>query len=361
MMAETRTFQLSMSPHVVSTLRTRRVMLDVVIALLPALAGAVWLFGFAGALLPVVLSVVTAVVVEYLCLRVMKRPVNAALDGSAVVTGLLLAYNVPPGVPWWLPVLGSGFAIVVAKQAFGGLGHNLVNPALLGRAFLMASFPVLMTSGWSAPFGWSHPGGSGFETHAIPASELASIPGADALSGATPLRVMKDSFGDDDIRRSASVERALSSGGTYLNLLLGRRGGCIGETSGLLLLAGAAYLVFRRVLELRIPLSYLGSVALFGWALGGPSLLHGDPLFSVLAGGAILGGLFMATDMVTTPVTPRGRIIFGIGAGILTVVIRRFGGYPEGCSYSILVMNLATPLIDRFTRPRVLGEVGRNA
>jgi electron transport complex protein RnfD len=358
-MAEPRTFQLSMSPHVVSIQNTRRVMFDVVIALMPALAGAIWLFGLAGALMPVVLSVATAVVCEYACLRLQKRPANVALDGSAIVTGLLLAYNVPPGVPWWLPILGSGFAIVVGKQAFGGLGHNMVNPALLGRAFLMASFPVLMTSGWQAPFAWRN-ASAGFETSAIAPQGLESLPNADAISGATPLRAMRDSFGMDEHIGSA-VRNQLSSGPTYFNLFLGRRGGCIGETSALLLLVGAIYLIARGVLELRLPLSYLGSVALFGWLFGGPGFLNGDPLFSVLAGGVILGGFFMVTDMVTTPVTPWGRIIFGVGAGLITIVIRRWGGYPEGCSYSILIMNLATPLIDRYTRPRILGEVRSRA
>ena len=358
-MAEPRTFQLSMSPHVVSVQSTRRVMFDVVIALLPALAGAIWLFGFAGALLPVLLSVVMAVVCEYLCLRLQKRPVNAALDGSAIVTGLLLAYNVPPGVPWWLPILGSGFAIIVGKQAFGGLGHNMINPALLGRAFLMASFPVLMTAGWQAPFAW-HSRSAGFETHAISAEGMQALPNADAISGATPLRVMRDSFGMEDHEGNA-VRSQLSSGPTYLNLFLGRRGGCIGETSAILLLIGALYLIARGVLELRLPLSYLGSVALFGWLFGGQGFLQGDPLFNVLAGGVVLGGFFMVTDMVTTPVTPWGKILFGIGAGLLTIVIRRWGGYPEGCSYSILIMNLTTPLIDRYTRPRVLGEVKSRA
>jgi len=358
-MAEPRIFQVSVSPHVVSPQNTRRVMFDVVIALLPALAGAIWLFGFAGALMPVVLSVVTAVVCEYACLRLQKRPVNAALDGSAVVTGLLLAYNVPPGVPWWLPVVGSGFAIVVGKQAFGGLGHNLVNPALLGRAFLMASFPVLMTSGWQAPFAWQG-APSGYVTSGMPAQDLQALPNADAISGATPLRVMKDSFGLAPELGDA-VRRELSSPQTRFNLLVGRRGGCIGETSIVLLLLGALYLFARGVLEPRLPLGYLGSVALFGWLFGGPGLLRGDPLFSVLAGGVVLGGFFMVTDMVTTPVTPRGKLIFAVGAGLITTVIRRWGGYPEGCSYSILIMNLATPLIDRYTRPRILGEVKSRA
>ena len=358
-MAEARTFQLSMSPHFGSSQSTRRVMFDVVIALLPALAGAVWLFGFGGALLPVLLSVAAAVAAEFVCLRLMGRNTSAALDGSAIVTGILLAYNVPPGVPWWLPVLGSVFAIVVGKQAFGGLGSNLVNPALLGRAFLMATNPVLMTAGGSAPFEWRNPS-AGFGTSGIPASQVAAMPDADAVTGATPLRVWKDSFGMDD-HQGAAVRANLSTPGTYMNLLTGRRGGCIGETSIVLLLLGALYLFVRKVLEWRIPLAYLGAVALFGWILGGRGFFEGDALFSVLTGGAVLGGFFMATDMVTSPVTRRGRIIFGIGAGLITVIIRRWGGYPEGCSYSILLMNLATPLIDRFSRPRMLGEVRKHA
>ncbi len=358
-MAEARTFQVSMSPHFGSPQSTRRVMYDVVIALLPALAGAVWLFGFGGALLPVLLSVAAAVAAEFVCLRLMGRSTSAALDGSAIVTGILLAYNVPPGVPWWLPVLGSVFAIVVGKQVFGGLGSNLVNPALLGRAFLMASFPVLMTAGWSAPFEWRNPS-AGFGTSGIPAAQVSSLPDADAVTGATPLRAWKDSFGMDD-HAGEAVRGNLSTPGTYMNLLTGRRGGCIGETSIVLLLLGALYLFVRKVLEWRIPLAYLGAVALFGWILGGPGFLEGDALFSVLTGGAVLGGFFMATDMVTSPVTRSGRVIFGIGAGLITIIIRRWGGYPEGCSYSILLMNLATPLIDRFTRPRMLGEVRKHA
>ncbi len=371
-MTEKRTFELAMSPHVETTQSTRKVMFDVVIALVPALVAAVFFFG-PWALLLVVLSVLAAVVTEYLCLKFMKRPVSFAFDGSAIVTGLLLAYNVPPGVPWWLPVLGSAFAIAVGKQAFGGLGHNIVNPALLGRAFLMASFPILMTAGWSAPMEWNANGAPSWETSGIIAEQLAEIPGADAVTGATPLNVLKQTFDLDRSSQNAALEgdtaeslefserarslrSALSSGSTYLNLLIGRIGGCIGETSGILLILGAIYLVVRGVLELRLPLSYLGSIALFSWIFGGPGWFNGDPAFHLLAGGVLLGGFFMVTDMVTTPVTPRGRIIFGIGAGIITMVIRRWGGYPEGCSYSILLMNLVTPLIDRYTRPRMFGE-----
>jgi electron transport complex protein RnfD len=369
-------FDLAWSPHVEGSQTTRKVMFDVVIALVPALVAAVFFFG-PWALLLVVLSVVAAVVTEYLCLKFMKRSVSFAFDGSAIVTGILLAYNVPPGVPWWLPVLGAAFAIAVGKQAFGGLGHNIVNPALLGRAFLMASFPVLMTAGWKAPMEWNADGAPSWETSGIAVEQLAEMQGADAVTGATPLNVLKQTFdldgsaeiaaaeGDQAVstefgERAAGLRSALSSGSTYLNLFIGRIGGCIGETSALLLILGALYLIARGVLELRLPLSYLGAVALFGWVFGGPGWFDGDPLFHILAGGVMLGGFFMVTDMVTTPVTPKGRIIFGIGAGLITMIIRRWGGYPEGCSYSILLMNLATPLIDRYTRPRMFGEVKKN-
>ncbi len=375
-MAQNRRFELAMSPHVSSNQTTRKIMFDVVIALLPALAAATWFFG-PRALLIVFVSAATAVLSEYLCLKFMKRPVSFALDGSAIVTGVLLAYNLPSGVPLWLPVIGTAFAIAVGKQAFGGLGQNIVNPALLGRAFLMASFPILMTAGWTAPEAWRNTPENPWETNGIITEELSSIPDADAISGATPLNVLKqtfdlDSSAEDAYRegdtaeaerlenRAVSIRNALSDNSTYVNLLIGRRGGCLGETSVILLLVGAIYLVIRGVLELRLPLSYLGTVAFFAWVFGGSGWFNGDPLFHVLAGGVVLGGLFMVSDMVTTPVTPRGRIIFGIGAGLITMVIRRWGGYPEGCSYSILLMNLVTPLIDRYTRPKEFGEVKKN-
>jgi len=375
MMAEKREFQLAVSPHVGSSQTTRKLMFDVVIALLPAFAAAVWFFGMP-ALLITVLAVASAVITEFLCLKFMKKPIDFAFDGSAVVAGLLLAFNLPSSVPWWMPILGSSFAIAVGKQAFGGLGHNIVNPALLGRAFLLASFPVLMTAGWVTPGDWRD-NNNLLTTNAIAHEELAKIPEVDAITGATPLNVMKQTFNLDNTARSAleegnveeasaieertaSIRSALSSKTTYLNLFLGRRGGSLGETSGLLLLIGALYLVLRGVLELRLPLSYLGTVALFGWIFGGPGIFNGDPLFQVLAGGVILGGFFMCSDMVTTPVTPKGRIVFGIGAGIITIVIRRWGGYPEGCCYSILLMNLVTPLIDKFTLPKMFGGVKSN-
>lgn len=298
----------SLSPHVRSGATTRRIMLDVCLALLPAVIFAVYWFGF-GVLLTVLLSVASAILSEFLMEKALRRPVTID-DGSAAVTGLLLALTLPAGTPWYVPVLGSVFAICIAKQVFGGLGDNFVNPALAGRAFLLASFPAAMTT---YPFV------------------------ADAVTSATPL---SSEF-------AGSVD--------YLQAFIGRIGGCIGEVSTLALLIGAAYLLIRRVIDWRIPLSYLGTMALLT-VIGG-----GNVLDSVLLGGTVLGAFFMATDYVTSPVTSWGRVIYGVGIGIINYTIRRWGAYPEGTTYAILLMNIAAPLIERFTRPRKYGEVKRHA
>lgn len=298
----------SLSPHVRSGATTRRIMLDVCLALLPAVIFAVYWFGF-GVLLTVLLSVASAILSEFLMEKALRRPVTID-DGSAAVTGLLLALTLPAGTPWYVPVLGSVFAICIAKQVFGGLGDNFVNPALAGRAFLLASFPAAMT------------------TYPLV---------ADAVTSATPL---SSEF-------AGSVD--------YLQAFIGRIGGCIGEVSTLALLIGAAYLLIRRVIDWRIPLSYLGTMALLT-VIGG-----GNVLDSVLLGGTVLGAFFMATDYVTSPVTSWGRVIYGVGIGIINYAIRRWGAYPEGTTYAILLMNIAAPLIERFTRPRKYGEVKRHA
>ncbi len=298
----------SLSPHVRSGATTRRIMLDVCLALLPAVIFAVYWFGF-GVLLTVLLSVASAILSEFLMEKALRHPVTID-DGSAAVTGLLLALTLPAGTPWYVPVLGSVFAICIAKQVFGGLGDNFVNPALAGRAFLLASFPAAMT------------------TYPLV---------ADAVTSATPL---SSEF-------AGSVD--------YLQAFIGRIGGCIGEVSTLALLIGAAYLLIRRVIDWRIPLSYLGTMALLT-VIGG-----GNVLDSVLLGGTVLGAFFMATDYVTSPVTSWGRVIYGVGIGIINYTIRRWGAYPEGTTYAILLMNIAAPLIERFTRPRKYGEVKRHA
>lgn len=298
----------SLSPHVRSGATTRRIMLDVCLALLPAVIFAVYWFGF-GVLLTVLLSVASAILSEFLMEKALRRPVTID-DGSAAVTGLLLALTLPAGTPWYVPVLGSVFAICIAKQVFGGLGDNFVNPALAGRAFLLASFPAAMT------------------TYPLV---------ADAVTSATPLS--SEFVGSVD----------------YLQAFIGRIGGCIGEVSTLALLIGAAYLLIRRVIDWRIPLSYLGTMALLT-VIGG-----GNVLDSVLLGGTVLGAFFMASDYVTSPVTSWGRVIYGVGIGIINYTIRRWGAYPEGTTYAILLMNIAAPLIERFTRPRKYGEVKRHA
>lgn len=306
---------MSSSPHVRSSETTARIMRDVLIALLPATAMGVYIFGF-GALLTVVICVATAMLAEALLQKLMHKKVTIS-DGSAAVTGLLLALNLPPAVPWWIGLLGAAFAIIIVKQCFGGLGHNFLNPALAARAFLLASWPTIMTT-WTIP---------------------ASATAVDAVSSATPLA-------------------ALKMGGTlspYLDMAVGNIGGCIGETSAFALLLGGLYLLARRVIDARIPAAYIGTVALFTWIAGPDGLFTGDALYHVLGGGLMLGAFFMATDYTTSPMSSSGKLLFGAGCGVLTSVIRLWGGYPEGVSYSILLMNLAVPLIDRAFLPKRFG------
>lgn len=305
-------FSVSLSPHVRDSASTRRIMLQVCLALLPALAFGVWAFGLY-ALLVVALSVASAVGTEALVQRCLKRPITIS-DGSAAVTGLLLGLTLPPEAPWYVPVFGAVFAIFIAKQVFGGLGDNFVNPALAGRAFLLACWPVEMTS-YPNPFA------------------------VDALTSATPLA-------DAGFAQSAAALQ---------NAYLGLVPGTIGETCKLALLLGAAYLLLRRVIDWRIPVAYLGSLALLSWAFGENGLL------AIGLGGAILGAFFMATDYVTSPITPWGKLVYGVGCGLITFAIRTWGAYPEGVTYAILLMNVAAPLIDRGLRPRKYGEVKEHA
>jgi electron transport complex protein RnfD len=309
----------------------------VVIALVPALGASVWFFGLRAAWI-VLLSVGSAVGFEALTQRAFGRKITIT-DGSAALTGLLLAFNLPPGVPWWIPVVGSAFAVVVAKGFFGGLGHNFVNPALAGRALLMASWPSLMTARWLAPAG-------------------GTMSGIDAVTTATPLGVLKNASeiagatGDP-----AGLLAQVQSWPVIGKLFFGQVGGCIGETSALALLVGGLALILVRVVDWRIPVSYILTVAVLALVLPGSKAgLANYVLFQLLSGGVMLGALFMATDYVTSPITGKGRLIFGFGCGVLTVVIRLWGGFPEGVSYSILLMNVATPFIDRLTRPRLFGQ-----
>jgi electron transport complex protein RnfD len=337
-----RRFILSSSPHIQDTDSVTKIMYGVVLALVPAGVGAVLTFGF-HALWLIGVSVVSAVLTEVGFQILQKRPVEIA-DGSAVVTGILLAYNVPPEVPWWIVVLGSAVSIGIGKMVFGGLGFNPMNPALIGRAFLTASWPAHML------------------VFRIP-PRLGTLSGIDAITDATPLSVFKhcreiishaSSFSTDQV--SEATEAIFQLYGSHGVLFFGRIGGCLGETSAFLLLIGAVYLMYKRIIGWKIPFSFIGTVALLAWIFGGTEgFFTGDILFHLLSGGLILGAFFMATDMVTSPITFWGRILFGAGCGVLTMIIRLWGGYPEGVCYSILLMNLFTPLLDKFTVPKKFG------
>jgi electron transport complex protein RnfD len=323
----------SPAPHISSKVNTRKIMWSVVGALLPAFVYAVHIFGERVILLTL-LSVVSAVGMEYLFGRIAKRKITIS-DGSAVVTGMLLAFNISSSSPWWLPVVGSAFAIFVVKLIFGGIGYNIFNPALAGRAFLMASWPRIMASSWAVPIGGSL---SGLPTEAL-----------DGISQATPLTLLK-------VNPARLIAEALNSTYMLKSLFFGNVGGCIGETSALLLLVGALYLFIRRYADWKISLGYIGSVFGFSGILYYLGKTPAMPIFHILSGGVMLGGLFMATDPVTSPVTIKGRWIFGIGGGLICVLIRVWGGYPEGVSYSILIMNMFVPLLDRISEKSIFGR-----
>lgn len=314
---------ISSSPHIHAPASTRTIMRDVIIALLPALAGSVYFFGFR-ALMVTLISVAACVFFEWGWCAIRKKK-NKLYDLSAVVTGVLIAFVCPVTVPYWCIIIGDFFAIIVVKQLFGGIGKNIVNPALAARAF-MFSWPVLMTN-WVKV---------GFKN----AAGILST--ADAVTAATPL---------------AAMHQGQLPQESVLDLFLGNVGGCIGETSALLLLVGLIYLLCRRVITLRIPLSYIATVAVltFLFPMGQDRVTWmASQLFG---GGLMLGAIFMATDYVTSPVTHLGQIVFGIGCGLLTVLIRYFGSYSEGVSYAILVMNCCVVLLDRIGRPKKFGSI----
>jgi electron transport complex protein RnfD len=303
-------------------------MLTVLLALVPSLVASVIFFG-ADALRLTAVCVAACVLSEGFVRRIMKRDSGVG-DLSAVVTGLLLAFNLPPSLPSWMAVVGAVFSIVIVKQLYGGIGYNLFNPALVGRCVLLVSFPVAMTS-WGTPQG---------------------VPGhIDAVTMATSLGAWKTAW--------AGGQAPIDYFETFTPwaLFLGNRPGCLGETSAVTLVMGGCLLLWRRCITWHTPVAYVGTVAMMAAVLHGVDPVHNlPPLYHVLGGGLILGALFMATDMVTTPVTRSGMLLFGLGCGLLTMVIRRWGGYPEGASFAILIMNSLTPLINRFTRPRVFGH-----
>lgn len=304
-------FYVSPSPHLRSGISTAKIMGNVLIALIPAVIASVVIFGWKS-LLVITVCTATAVLAEYICRKVMKRD-DTIEDLSAVVTGVLLALNLPVNINLFIAAFGSIVAIVVVKQMFGGIGQNFVNPALAARIVLLVSFPVQMTT-WPKAFYYLQ------DT-------------ADAVTSATPL---------------ANNANGIST--SYLDLFLGTTGGCLGETCALALLLGGIYLVARRIIHPAIPVCFIGTVFVLSWALGQ------DPLFHILSGGVLLGAIFMATDYTTSPMTTAGKVIFGIGCGIITVLIRLYANLPEGVSFSIILMNILVPHIERLTMPKPFGE-----
>lgn len=303
-------YRVSLAPYLRSKSTTQKMMLDVIIAMLPALAASIYFFGM-NALMLTVVSVISCVVAEVFMQKLFKKKVTVS-DLSAVITGILLAFNLPASAPWWMPVFGGFFAICIVKQIFGGIGSNFMNPALAARAAIMASWPGLITN-YITP---------------------------DGVASATPLQLMK-----------AGTTGELPS---LMDMAIGNIGGVIGETCSILLVLGGIYLIVKKVIDWKIPCLYILTTTVLLAAFGVDiSLLP----YHILGGGLILGAFFMATDFVTCPVTPNGRIIFAIGCGIITVIIRVYGGMAEGVSYAIILMNTATPLIESLTTPKVFGEV----
>lgn len=311
----------SASPHVRSPETVTGIMLDVIIALVPSLIASVIIFGFRSLQITVE-CVAFCVFFEFVSRKIMKRD-STLSDLSAVVTGMLLAFNMPVSIPSWMCVVGSFFAIVVVKQFFGGIGQNFVNPAIGGRIVMLVSFSSAMTS-WTEPLSWKT--------------------GVDAVTTATPLSLLKGFDG--------TLSEEMPS---LLDMFLGVRGGCLGEVSAVAILIGGLYLLIRRVIKPTIPLCFIGTVAVIMLIAG-----KGDfefMLYEILSGGLLLGAFFMATDYATSPINGKGRIIFGIGCGIITSVIRLFANLPEGVSYSIILMNILVPHIENITRPKPFGTV----
>lgn len=308
-------------------------MKDVLIALAPSMLVAVYFYGFSAIKLLLV-AVIACMGVEFLIQKYLMRTKVTVTDLSAAVTGVLLALNLPPTAPWWVIVIGSVVAIGVAKMTFGGLGHNIFNPALVGRVFLLISFPVIMTD-WTVPSSWFRPG-------------------VDAVTGATPLALIKEG-----LAQGQTVEQILSANPdlSYGQMLFARAGGSAGEASALAIILGFVYLLIRRVIRPHIPVTIVLTIAVMTgifWLID-PSQ-YTDPLFNILTGGVLLGSVFMATDYVTSPMTTKGMVIYGVGIGIITVLIRFFGSYPEGVSFAILIMNSIVPLLNKYIKPARFGK-----
>jgi electron transport complex protein RnfD len=326
---------ISPSPHTHGKETTKKLMYSVVLALMPAQFLSVFYFGI-GAVIVTATSVISCLVFEYLIQRfVLKKPISIT-DGSALVTGLLLAFNLPSNIPVFIIIIGSLVAIGIAKMTFGGLGNNPFNPALVGRVFMLISFPVQMTS-WPIPAGLK----TGY---------------TDAITGATPLAIIKEG-----IKNGESLSQLMEKVPTTLQMFLGNMGGSMGEVAAVALLIGFVYLLLKKVITWHIPVSIIGSIAVFTtilWFINPET--NADPMFHMLTGGVMLGAIFMATDYVTSPMNPKAMIIYGCGIGILTVIIRVYGAYPEGVSFAILIMNAFVPLMNAYIKPKRFGEEVKN-
>lgn len=312
---------------------TAGIMWTVTASLVPVLLFSIYDFGLRS-LFVTLSSVISCVVVEAICQSAMGRRVSVS-DGSAVLTGVLMAFVIPPGVPYWLPIIGAVAAIFINKELMGGLGFNVWNPALVGRAILMAAFPVYMTAAWIPPVDWSQ----------APIGIYVGG-GVDAVSTATPLYVLRH-YGF-----AALTQQFGDLSTIYKNFFIGMKPGCIGETSAVLILLGGLFLIAKGIITWHTPVSCIATVAVLSWIFGGETWFGGQPLIHVLSGGLMLGAFYMATDYVTSPTVKPGQIVFGIGVGALTLLIRLKGGYPEGVCYAILLMNTLTPTIEEYFKPK---------
>jgi len=327
---------ISGSPHVHSSQSVRKIMYSVFYAMIPAMLVSFYFFGL-DAVRVMAISVTACVLVEYVIQRYLIKGDLTINDGSAIVTGVLLAFNVPTNLPTFIIIIGAIVSIGIAKMAFGGIGKNPFNPALVGRVFLLISFPVQMTS-WPKP---------------IPNFPTAL---ADVITGPTPLAILKEGVG-----AGQTVQQIMGELPSYLDLMIGNQGGSMGEMSALALLLGAAFMFFRKVITWHIPVAYLLSAVGFAaimWAID--PTYFANPLFHLVTGGLMLGIFYMATDMVSSPMSAKGQIVYGIGCGVITMVIRFWGGYPEGVSFAILIMNAFAPLINTTFKPKRFGLVKTN-
>lgn len=329
--------KISGSPHVHTDNSVKKIMYGVIYAMIPALLVSVYFFGL-DAVRVTLLSVVMCLTVEFLIQKYILKSAVMITDGSGIITGVLLAFNVPSNLPWWIILIGAIVSIGIGKMSFGGLGKNIFNPALVGRVFLLISFPVQMTS-WPVP---KPIGGSAL---------------TDAVTGPTPLGIMKEG-----LAAGKTVQDIMPEIPDYVQqMMIGFQGGSLGEVSALALILGAIYMLYRKIITWHTPGAYLGSVVIFSgifWIID-PSL-YVDPIFHLVTGGMMLGVFYMATDMVSSPMSAKGQLVFGAGAGILTILIRVFGAYPEGVSFAILIMNAFVPLIDRAFKPTRFGETVKN-